>query len=684
MALKIQNENIKSSSELVADGGTAAQLPNDTKVYVTANGLNKTLYQAVVDGDLAGGSSSAGSADTITVVDADNYTSLTAWSTGDGTIVQGSALPGGTLQGTFELITASPSEGTKHFRFTQAAGSLDSYLFSDAKTIDPIFRGKDVGVNIPTIYDGADNDILLIVRDVTNNRSLTPSDFYVKASTVYKNNQVVFSIPSNCLSIQLGMQIKVLNSGKIINFDMLSVQDRPFVMANVNDTQSLLLQQANNALTDRTGNIRYNLATATYKRNVNPNSLFVVEDYPTTSATRVRFLRECTVVVAFTANMPANANLSINHFNSANTNIQYFYADVRPGTGGSLSGNVNLRANVGDYITVEEPQGLGLTNNADTADLSVDAIAQNQSIITPAITNGAMLVCKSASQSIPDSVTTKITWDTVTYDPENLFVNATDRWVAPRDGVIQVSFTNHWDDGFSGTNSRWSYVFKNGIAAPGSYYVEDTNSGRLTQTRSLLVPVLRNDYIEIYARQNSTVSINIEVTGEFVNSFGVYYIDAKPLVATPVNRICYIKDVKSGTSSGGTPTASAYVTRTLNTLEGETSFVTLASNQFKPASGTYGIEASAPGYNTARHVTRLRNVTQGTTTLVGSSSYSETTSSATTHSFIIGTFIANGTDVYEIQHWVQSAGAGSEGFGTAQNSSGESFVFTCVKLTKIK
>lgn len=52
MAGKIQNEDIKSSAEIVADGGTASQLPNDTKIWVTANGINKTLYQAIVDEDI--------------------------------------------------------------------------------------------------------------------------------------------------------------------------------------------------------------------------------------------------------------------------------------------------------------------------------------------------------------------------------------------------------------------------------------------------------------------------------------------------------------------------------------------------------------------------------------------------------------------------------------------------------
>ena len=56
MAGFIQNEDIKTSAEFVAAGATAASLPNDDKIYVTASGINKTLKQAIIDGDLTGAS----------------------------------------------------------------------------------------------------------------------------------------------------------------------------------------------------------------------------------------------------------------------------------------------------------------------------------------------------------------------------------------------------------------------------------------------------------------------------------------------------------------------------------------------------------------------------------------------------------------------------------------------------
>jgi hypothetical protein len=53
MSGKIQNEDIKSSAEIVTAGGTVAQLPNDSKIYVTGNGLNELLSSAISNGDLS-------------------------------------------------------------------------------------------------------------------------------------------------------------------------------------------------------------------------------------------------------------------------------------------------------------------------------------------------------------------------------------------------------------------------------------------------------------------------------------------------------------------------------------------------------------------------------------------------------------------------------------------------------
>lgn len=55
MAGRLQNEDSKTLAELTGAGGSASQLLNDTKIYVTALSLNKQLSAAITDGDLSGG-----------------------------------------------------------------------------------------------------------------------------------------------------------------------------------------------------------------------------------------------------------------------------------------------------------------------------------------------------------------------------------------------------------------------------------------------------------------------------------------------------------------------------------------------------------------------------------------------------------------------------------------------------
>lgn len=54
---KLQKQDFKTETDLVNAGATAADLLNDTQIYVTANTINKTLDDAITDGDIGGGGS---------------------------------------------------------------------------------------------------------------------------------------------------------------------------------------------------------------------------------------------------------------------------------------------------------------------------------------------------------------------------------------------------------------------------------------------------------------------------------------------------------------------------------------------------------------------------------------------------------------------------------------------------
>lgn len=49
---KIQKQGVKTEAELISGGSNASDLINDTQIYVSASGVNKTLDDTLVDGDL--------------------------------------------------------------------------------------------------------------------------------------------------------------------------------------------------------------------------------------------------------------------------------------------------------------------------------------------------------------------------------------------------------------------------------------------------------------------------------------------------------------------------------------------------------------------------------------------------------------------------------------------------------
>jgi hypothetical protein len=140
----------------------------------------------------------------------------------------------------------------------------------------------------------------------------------------------------------------------------------------------------------------------------------------------------------------------------------------------------------------------------------------------------------------------------------------------------------------------------------------------------------------------------------------------------------------TNTAHGGTATSGAWRTRTLNTkVKDPNSLCTLASNQFTLAAGTYSIRWHAPAAGCDRHVTRIQNITDGTTAGNGSSEYSGTTGvadfSQTRSSGICEVTIA-ASKAFELQHQVVTTRA-TTGFGISNVVAVD--IYSHVEITKL-
>jgi hypothetical protein len=114
----------------------------------------------------------------------------------------------------------------------------------------------------------------------------------------------------------------------------------------------------------------------------------------------------------------------------------------------------------------------------------------------------------------------------------------------------------------------------------------------------------------------------------------------------------HVRDEKTSGTNGGTFTSGSFQTRTLNTsVTNEISGASLSSNQIILPSGTYFIIASAAAYQVDSHKVKLRNITDSSDVLIGTSErIASAITDSQTRSFVIGRFTISAQKTFELQH----------------------------------
>ena len=148
---------------------------------------------------------------------------------------------------------------------------------------------------------------------------------------------------------------------------------------------------------------------------------------------------------------------------------------------------------------------------------------------------------------------------------------------------------------------------------------------------------------------------------------------------------CFV-DEKSAGTEGGTFTSGDWRTRVLNTTRGINSItgssLNTSTNQFILPTGTYRLFASCPAYLVELHQSKLRNITDSSDTLIGTSEYCASSIQVSNRSFINGTFTITTQKTFEIQHRNNST-QNSNGFGRGYANFGNVQVYTVVELWKL-
>lgn len=147
-----------------------------------------------------------------------------------------------------------------------------------------------------------------------------------------------------------------------------------------------------------------------------------------------------------------------------------------------------------------------------------------------------------------------------------------------------------------------------------------------------------------------------------------------------LSEIAYLRDERSPGVLGGTCTSGQWNQRTINTLGGDTSFISLSANRFVLQPGTYFIEIVAPAHAVNQHQAKLKVIETNTDVLYGTNVASAVTNPSTTLSVVMGEIVVSMASTFEIQHRCATTRV-DIGFGVSANF-GTPEIYTQVKIIK--
>ena len=145
--------------------------------------------------------------------------------------------------------------------------------------------------------------------------------------------------------------------------------------------------------------------------------------------------------------------------------------------------------------------------------------------------------------------------------------------------------------------------------------------------------------------------------------------------------IGYVKDETSSGNNAGSCSAGSWATRTLQTTSGDFGdFGSLSSNVITLDAGTYRVRIKCPAFRVDNHKCKLRNTTDSTDAIIGTTEKSHSSDISGTSSFVEGVITIASSKDFEVQHRCESS-MGTTDFGEA-NSFGVVEVYTQVSIEK--
>lgn len=631
---------------------------------------NKKMYQ-VIDGAL---SDVGGGGQTL-----DNLFQLTADEpVGDWT----------NLSGGFSISKTNPIQGEASYVL-----SMTNLYAATHKVIpvDEVFRGKTLALTLNyTMEQGAARVKLL---DQTNTIIEGTTFDLALGSGVQKFGTTVF-IPSTVTGIRFQMEARATVASQSIKFDNVELSSN---LLNSVDIGNLYQQTIASVSSVPSSSDNFGLLSSVSTGN---DSIFTV-----LNNNSFKVNKNASVSISSNIAAAVNSASSIVNRLQITGSINKTYLGGTADDGGlkipqTLTVNLNLKQ--GDVVTFSRTTS-GTVGSYD-AEVLIYATATTPSIVAPTdqVTERSIaLTFKPTAIVDSDPIGT---YNTYTYAANTNTKTLASTRPTQTDADMSVNGFQIFTRAYNAASTAASPArFEIKIAEPNSmaaceyfgykdttkqqvaildYYI--ANRFQLGTRGTVFNPTTGILTIDFGSSENGVIGALIPFNDGTNQTNGYICFTASKLaqgVAIPTPLVAYLKDVKPSGTAGGTFTAGAWQTRTLNTVEGDSSFVSLSGNQFTLGPGKYEIEASVPAFRTSRHKARIYNVTNSNSELIGSSAFTTSLYEINTNSEVGGVITLSTTNTFKVEHYGEQSFT-NNGFGV-QSSFGVPEVYTQVKITKL-
>lgn len=598
----------------------------------------------------------------------------------------------GPLVGALSDETVAPLSGTNSLRYDSAPSSINDWIASPGIPIDLKERGNDASITFYYTLSNANAKFEVVVYDVTNSKKLNSPLDEIAFSDGRKRFQTAFYIPNNCTEIKYGFQaVQENGGGPVLVVDDVEFSVNPFLEArldNITEWQSYTPTISSfgtvtnlDAKYRRVGDeiqvrafFKAGTTVASIANISLPDGLSIDANKCIDDRKQACGTWYTTTTSAVDVANASNSN-GVMHIDTTTSATEMFFATDLNTTASGVSFN---RDNASSFCGANAQ--MSITFSAPIEGWT----ATSTHIVTPAKSNLTDFIEYTPTYQALGTPTGTVKYKRV---GDALHIHGTITTGTQDGSEIQIGLPVI--DGVQMT-------VKGGVnveAVGAAYY----NPAAISPNY-VMIATNGDSYLNVgYTGQSgygtAKAGTDIWGTGSLISFHAIVNVnelssDATFLAAVPVQKVAYIKDVKASGVAGGASAANTVLTRDLNTVEGDSSILSLSSNQFTLQKGRYLIEAESPVYVAGRAQLFVYSVTDSVYIIDGASgAWASPSNDQTDISKLSGEITLASSKTFELRQWTQE-GKAVNGLGLATDidpsnpQSGE--VYTIIKITKLR